>query len=227
MPDLVDLSESMGETIILHRWAFGGQAATLDELRANYSPGQETYVYLAGKNVYTWDASTADFVLVGQWQGRSLEFAWDGTRLGIRREGDTTYTYSDLSSSVDLTPITTALAAKADKADLDAPTEKVQALGNKSGTVAINAANGNIATLTATGALTITLTASAASGYGRVLTLIMTNAGNYAVMWPSSVKWADGTAPTLTASGTDIVTLVTTDNGATWRGMLSGGGYSA
>lgn len=227
MPDIVGMSEGMGETIILYRWAFGAQAATLAELRANSSPGQEGYVYLVGKDAYTWDADAEDFLLVGQWQGRGLEFAWDGTNLGIRREGDVAYMYADLSSSVDLTAINEALALKAAKTDLDAPVEKTQVLGNKSGTVAINAANGNIVTLTAAGAITITLTASAASGYARVLTLIMTNAGSYTVTWPASVKWADGAAPTLTVSGTDIITLITTDNGVAWRGMLAEDGYSS
>lgn len=69
MPDLVDMSESMSETVILHRWALSGQAATLAELRANYAPGQDGHAYLVGKDVHTWDMDAADFLLVGQWQG--------------------------------------------------------------------------------------------------------------------------------------------------------------
>lgn len=71
MPDLVEMSEAMSETIILHRWALSGQAATLEELRANYAPGQDGHAYLVGKDIYTWDADSADFILVGQWQGPS------------------------------------------------------------------------------------------------------------------------------------------------------------
>ena len=45
----------------------------------------------------------------------------------------------------------------------------------------------------------------------------LTNGGAYAVTWPAAVKWAGGTAPTLTASGTDLIALVTFDDGTTWQ----------
>lgn len=250
MPDLVEMSEGLSENIILYRWAFGGQTETLAELESKFSPGQETHVYLAGKNAYTWDDDIAGFILVGQWQGPPGDISEiviatmapltgggnlaDGITLdignaststrGVVRMATTAETEAGTMSGLAISP------AKL-KEQLDpiknAPTEKVQVLGSKSGTVAIAAASGNIVTLTATGALTITLTAGADSGYGRVLTLIMTNAGAYTVTWPSTVKWADGSAPTLTAAGTDILTFVTTDAGAVWRGMLSGGGFAS
>lgn len=112
------------------------------------------------------------------------------------------------------------------KLSMDSPVEKVQVLGNCSGAITINATNGNIITMTVKSALTITLSANASNSYGRVLTLIMANAGSYTVTWPSSVKWAGNMAPTLTATGTDIVTLITTDNGTRWLGMLGGGGFA-
>lgn len=104
------------------------------------------------------------------------------------------------------------------------PVETFQALGNKTGALAINAVSGNIVTFTATGALTITLNAGSA-GYCRVLTLIITDGGNYIITWPTSVKWPGGTAPTLTSTGTDIITLITVDNGSTWLGMLGGAAF--
>lgn len=51
-------------------------------------------------------------------------------------------------------------------------------------------------------------------------TLELVNAGAYAITWPSAVKWPGGTAPTLTASGMDILTFYTRGNG-TWRGVLA------
>ena len=51
-------------------------------------------------------------------------------------------------------------------------------------------------------------------------TLELINAGTYAITWPAAVKWPGGTAPTLTASGMDILTFYTRGNG-TWRGVLA------
>ena len=39
--------------------------------------------------------------------------------------------------------------------------------------------------------------------------------------WPGTVDWAGGTAPTLTASGLDILVFVTTDGGTIWHGMVA------
>ena len=44
------------------------------------------------------------------------------------------------------------------------------------------------------------------------------------ITWPASVKWAGGTAPTLTATANavDIFTFYTSDGGTTWYGFTSG-----
>jgi hypothetical protein len=47
-----------------------------------------------------------------------------------------------------------------------------------------------------------------------------TNAGSAAITWWSGVKWAGGTAPTLTTAGRDVLGFMTTDGGATWVGVL-------
>lgn len=109
--------------------------------------------------------------------GRNLEYA-----VRIMKQ----YVWIDLANTTGLSAISASLELKADKSDLDAPVEKVQALGLQSGTVAISASSGNIVTLTAVGALTITLAAKVPSGYARVLTFI-TNGGNYSVTWPPSI----------------------------------------
>lgn len=46
--------------------------------------------------------------------------------------------------------------------------------------------------------------------------------GGRLVVWPASVKWAGGTAPTLTvtASAIDVVKLETIDGGTTWFGRV-------
>lgn len=48
-------------------------------------------------------------------------------------------------------------------------------------------------------------------------TLKLTNGGAFTIVWPTSFKWPDATAPTLTAAGTDTVVGYTVDGGTTWN----------
>ena len=106
------------------------------------------------------------------------------------------------------------------------PTEKKQALGTLSTNTTIDCANGNIATLTLGAALTLSFTASASTSVCRVLTLIITNGGAYTLTWGSTIKWSSGVKPSLTASGVDVLTFMTVDNGATWYGALNGSAFA-
>lgn len=106
------------------------------------------------------------------------------------------------------------------------PTEKLQTLGTLSANTTINCANGNIATATLGAAITIGITANASTSTCRVCTLILTNGGAYTITWNSAIKWAGGTAPTLTASGVDVLTFMTVNNGTTWYGALNGSAFA-
>lgn len=83
---------------------------------------------------------------------------------------------------------------------------------------AINCSAGNYFTKTATGALTWTVTNVPASRVYSFL-LELTNGGTGTQTWFSGIKWPGGTAPTLTASGVDILGFITDDGGTTWRGV--------
>ena len=50
-------------------------------------------------------------------------------------------------------------------------------------------------------------------------TLYIEDGGSYTITWPSTIKWAGGIPPTLTATGTDVLTFSTFDSGTTWFGM--------
>lgn len=96
-------------------------------------------------------------------------------------------------------------------------------LTNITGAVAINLNNGDLQYGTVTAAATISFTnAPAAPAVGSV-SLEMTNGGAFTITWPNSatLKWDGGTAPTLTAAGTDILEFYTRDGGTTWRGFLA------
>lgn len=86
-------------------------------------------------------------------------------------------------------------------------------------TVANTAAS--ILDLTLTGNCVLTFPAPAAGGQFTLM-LKQDATGSRTVTWPSTVRWAGGTAPTLTATATrtDIVTFVS--DGTYWLGFVGG-----
>lgn len=102
--------------------------------------------------------------------------------------------------------------------------ETVNAIGSTGGgTQDIDLTLGNVVTATVdTSANTFTFSNPPATGKGGSFTLILTNGGSQTVNWPAAVDWAGGTAPTLTSSGVDVLTFVTTDAGTTWLGFAAG-----
>ena len=95
--------------------------------------------------------------------------------------------------------------------------EKSQDLGTISGAVTIDLSAGLSVSATIGGATTLAFT-SVPSGGATVVVLRIANGGSAAVTWPTTISWVNSTAPRLTATGTDIVVLVTDDGGATWWG---------
>jgi hypothetical protein len=87
---------------------------------------------------------------------------------------------------------------------------------------AVDLSLGNVQTYTLSGAQTLTFTNPPATGSAGSFTLIVTNGASATLTWPTSVDWAGGTAPTLTASGIDILTFTTIDGGTIWYGFLAG-----
>ena len=87
---------------------------------------------------------------------------------------------------------------------------------------AIDLTAGNYFTKTISGSTTFTTSGTPATGNVASFVLDLTNGGSAAVTWWSGVKWASGTAPTLTASGRDVLGFFTHDGGTTWNGFLIG-----
>ena len=81
----------------------------------------------------------------------------------------------------------------------------------------IDLATGNLFTKTISGATTLTISNVLASGNVNSFVLELTNGGSAVVTWFNGVKWAGGTAPTLTASGKDILGFYSHDGGTTWN----------
>jgi len=94
--------------------------------------------------------------------------------------------------------------------------ETVNALGNVSGATTIDMRLGNVVTATATNAVTWSITNPFTTGKACTVTLILTNGGVGAQTWPTGTIWPGGNEPFMTASGVDIVVLMTIDAGTTW-----------
>ena len=84
----------------------------------------------------------------------------------------------------------------------------------------INLTTGNLFTKTITGATTLTISGALPNGNANSFILELTNGGTGIITWWSGMKWAGGTAPTLTTAGVDILGFYSHDGGTTWRGMV-------
>lgn len=85
---------------------------------------------------------------------------------------------------------------------------------------AIDLSAGNVFTKTISGETTLTVSNTPTTGIAASFILELTNAGSAAITWFSGVKWAGGTAPTLTEAGVDVLGFYSHDGGTTWRGMV-------
>ena len=81
---------------------------------------------------------------------------------------------------------------------------------------------GNFFSKTISGTTTFTVSNVPTTGTTASFILDLTNGGSATVNWWSGMKWAGGTAPTLTASGRDALGFFTYDGGTTWTGLVLG-----
>ena len=100
--------------------------------------------------------------------------------------------------------------------------EKTNALGSVTGATSVDLQSGNSVTATTTGATTWTFTGESASPELCGFSLKLINGGSATQTWPTEVDWPAATAPTLTASGTDVLVFTTVDGGTTWYGFVAG-----
>ncbi len=106
--------------------------------------------------------------------------------------------------------------------------ENVSAVTSTASTT-LNLNNGNVFNVTLNVATTtFTFTGATAGKACSFAVYLRQNAANRAVAWPASVKWAGGTAPTIstTANAVDIVVFESIDGGTTWYGSLVGTNFS-
>lgn len=94
----------------------------------------------------------------------------------------------------------------------------------------VDLSTANVFEITLTGNVTFTFSNPAATGTAHSFTvkLIQDATGSRTVTWPASVKWAGGTAPTVTptASKADVFSFITTDGGTKYDGFVNGQNYA-
>lgn len=86
----------------------------------------------------------------------------------------------------------------------------------------IDLESANYFSKTITATTTLTVSNIPAAGTSVCFILDLTNGGAYTITWWSGVKWASAVAPTLTASGRDVLGFFTHDGGTTWSGLVLG-----
>ena len=96
-------------------------------------------------------------------------------------------------------------------------TNAIGSIGGGAQTIDIVSGNSVSATVD-TSETTFTFSNPTASDELCVFSLVLTNGAAFTVNWPASVDWESGTAPTLTASGVDILVFSTIDGGTIWHG---------
>ena len=87
---------------------------------------------------------------------------------------------------------------------------------------AIDLSSANYFTKTIVANTTFTISNTPSSGLVGSFILDLTNGGAFTVTWWANLKWANGSAPTLTASGRDVLGFFTHNAGSTWNGFVLG-----
>jgi len=108
--------------------------------------------------------------------------------------------------------------------------ETVNAIGSITAGTNADLEDGNVQSVTMTANTFNFGFTNALASHSNSITLIVTNGGLATVTWLSgahggggnAVQWAGGTAPTLTSSGTDILTFTTFNGGTNWYGFAAG-----
>lgn len=171
--------------------------------------------------------SGASLVLTGDTTG-SLEIETSGTTaITIDGSQEVTLTGNLSATTATLSGTLTSSAISMGDALLTRPTLKDyaidgSAIGNTGATTTIDLEVANFFSATLDQACTFTFSNPAASGDYCGFVLALTDGGSDSITWPASVDWAGGIAPTLTASGLDLLVFTTYDAGTTWLGLVAG-----
>ena len=168
-----------------------------------------------GQYISLEDTST---ILMGLLNGNTLEVT-SGTQvnLGLSQIGDLVILNSVSSPAL----FTSTLVSNSVTTTSLFETSVALGSGNN-----INLASGNFFQKLVSASFTFTVSNVPSSGTAAHFILNITNGGAYTVTWFANIRWANGTAPTLTTSGQDSLGFYTFDGGANWFGFVLGQGMA-
>ena len=166
---------------------------------------------------------TAERLAVGS---RVLHDGDDDTEIGFSTDritlkaGGTTYLNVGQNSCTDFN------STEVREPKLKDYSEHVNAIGTITGDTTVDFENGNVQTVTVNGGCTFSFSNPPSSGEAGTVTMIITNGGSQSISFHSAVKWPGDVAPTLTTSGVDILSFLTTDAGSNIYGFVGGINFS-
>lgn len=162
---------------------------------------------------------TANNVLLGNGTS-ALQVVAPGTSGNVLTSNGTTWASTAMPAGVSLSVANTWTALQTFSVGSVSTPERETAV-SLTGT-AIDVATGNYFYKTIAANTTFTLTNSPASGTAQAFVLELTNGGAYTITWFANLTFPYGIAPTLTASGRDVLAFFTRDGGTTWSGFVIG-----
>lgn len=141
--------------------------------------------------------------------------AWQAVTYNVPID-DTVSAAKIQSNAVTTTKIADSNVTTAKLADAGATSPKIGLVqdtdvSSGSGTTTLNMSTSSYRKVTATGNITIDITPTSARPGGYVLQAV--NFGAHTITWTGVDDWADGAAPTLTSSGTDLIGFICDDDG--------------
>lgn len=166
----------------------------------------------AGSSNFTFDGTN---VTVGGTTSSSKLIPTGGTATGNGM-------YLPASNTLGFSTNGTLVASLDSAGNLSMKTGSIQEVKASVAASDINLSLGNYFSKTISGTTTFTVSNVPTTGTAIAIILDLTNGGSATVNWWSGVKWPSGTAPTLTASGRDVLGFFTYDGGTTWNGFVLG-----
>ena len=112
------------------------------------------------------------------------------------------------------------IAKKLNLLDYGEVTNAIGSTGGGTQSIDLTLGNSVVATVD-TSANTFTFDNPTATDEMCGFVLFLTNGGSQTVTWPATVDWPAATAPTLSASGVDILVFQTVDGGTIWHGQVA------
>ena len=184
---------------------------------ASASTARANLGLVIGTNVQAYDAT----IVVDADIGSTVQ-AYDAT---ILNDADIGVNVQAYNADTSLTDVAETRSASIDMADNIVQSPVLKDYAETSIAMSANDVDlslGNVQTKTIATNSTLTFSNPPATGNAGSFTLILTNGGAATVTWPTSIDWAAATAPTLTASGVDVLTFTSIDGGTIWYGIASG-----